>query len=140
MTRPATSAIVVSYRTGPRLRDCLYVLSSDPEVDEILLIDNGNPPEDTAWIDHFAGNYPKIKLRRPGENLGFGKAANLGAREACGELLIVINPDAMIRRGSVGALWQAGKNQPSPSGSELTSAGSSSSAALPSVTTPSTGA
>lgn len=108
------SAIVVSYRTGPRLRDCLYALKSDPEVDEILLVDNGNPPEDTAWLDEFAANCPEMTVLRPGENLGFGKAANLGAHEARGALLIFINPDAMIRRGSVSAMQEAGTGQPSP--------------------------
>lgn len=114
MSLPATSAVVVTYRTGQRLRDCLYALKSDPEIAEIVLVDNGNPPEDAAWIDHFAANCPELKLRRPGENLGFGKACNLGAREAGGELLVFVNPDAMIRRDSVSALWEAGKDQPSP--------------------------
>ncbi len=114
MSLPATSAVVVTYRTGPRLRDCLYALRSDPEIGEIILVDNGNPPEDAAWIDHFAANCPELKLRRPGENLGFGKACNLGAREASGALLVFVNPDAMIRRGSVSALWEAGRDQPVP--------------------------
>ena len=114
MTAARVSAIVVSYRTGPRLRDCLYALNSDPEVDEIVLVDNGNPPDDTAWIDEMAVRTPELVLIRPEENLGFGRAANLGARSATSHLLLFINPDAMLRRGSVSSLWQAFENQPSP--------------------------
>ncbi|MCI4645111.1 MAG: glycosyltransferase family 2 protein [Hyphomonadaceae bacterium] len=114
MNRPKTSALVVSYRTGLRLRDCLHALKSDPEVDEIVLVDNGNPPEDMAWIEDFASRAGWLNLIRPGENLGFGKACNLAAHAAGGELLVFVNPDAMIRRGSVSALWAAGHDQPSP--------------------------
>lgn len=114
MNRPATSAIVVSYRTGPRLRDSLHALKSDPEIDEIVLVDNGNPPGDAAWIDGFASATPQLVLIRPGDNLGFGRAANLGARRASGGQLVFINPDAMIRRGSVSALAAARDGQSSP--------------------------
>lgn len=114
MTEARVSAIVVSYRTGPRLRDCLYALKSDPEVDEIVLVDNGNPPDDTAWIDDLAARTPELVLVQPGDNLGFGRAANLGAQQATGELLVFVNPDAMIRRGSVSALQRADENQPTP--------------------------
>lgn len=114
MTDTGVSAIVVSYRTGPRLRDGLYALKSDPEVNEIVLVDNGNPPDDAAWIDELAAHTPELLVVRPGENLGFGRAANLGARTATGEFLIFINPDAMIRRGSVSALQRAAEHQPMP--------------------------
>lgn len=109
-----TSAIVVTYRTGPRLRDCLYALKSDPEIHEIIVVDNGNPEADTAWIDAFIAGAPHAKLVRTGDNLGFGKAANLGARRAGRELLVFVNPDAMVRRGSVSAMVVAARNAPAP--------------------------
>ena len=114
MTEAHVSAIVVSYRTGARLRDCLYALKSDLDVDEIILVDNGNPSDDEAWIDELVLRTPELVLTRPGDNLGFGRAANLGARTATGELLVFINPDAMLRRGSVSALQQAFESQPAP--------------------------
>lgn len=114
MSRPAVSAIIVSYRTGPRLRDCLHVLAGDPEIGEIVLVDNGNPPADEAWIDGFAARVDHVKLIRPRENLGFGKAANLGARRAGREVLLFLNPDAMVKRGAVGALMEAAEDARSP--------------------------
>ncbi|MEO0465902.1 MAG: glycosyltransferase family 2 protein [Pseudomonadota bacterium] len=108
------TAIVVSYHTGWRLRDCLNALKSDPEVDEIILVDNGNPPDDTAWIDAFVARTEHLHLLRPGRNLGFGAANNLGAASAHGDLLVFINPDAMIRRGSVSAFKDALASRTSP--------------------------
>ena len=114
MSMPQVSAVVVTYRTGDRLRDCLYALSADPEISEILIIDNGNPAEDEAWIDRFIAKTEKAKLTRTGENLGFGKAANIGAREAAGPLLLIINPDAVLRWKSVSAMVKASKGLPKP--------------------------
>ena len=102
MTTPKTSAIVVTYRTGPRLRDCLYALKSDPEVDEIIIVDNGNPEPISTWLSEDVAGWDKTSaLLRSGKNLGFGAACNKGAEAASGSLLIFINPDAMIRRQSV---------------------------------------
>lgn len=112
--RPRVSAIVVSYRTGPRLRDCLHALASDPQIAETVLVDNGNAATDEAWIDAFTARNAKTKLVRPKQNLGFSRAANLGAREAGGNLLLFINPDAVIRRGSIAAMLEAAAGQPAP--------------------------
>ena len=114
MSMLQVSAVIVTYRTGDRLRDCLYGLSADPEVSEIIIIDNGNPAEDEAWIDRFVAKTGKAKLTRTGENLGFGTAANIGAREAAGPLLLIINPDAVLRWKSVSAMVKASEGLPKP--------------------------
>jgi len=111
---PTTSAIVVSYYTGPRLQECLYALKSDSDIAEIILVDNGNAPEAEAWIDSFIERTDKARLIRIGDNPGFGTAVNRGAASALGELVLVINPDAVIRRGSVGPMLAAMQAQPEP--------------------------
>ncbi|MEO0785338.1 MAG: glycosyltransferase, partial [Pseudomonadota bacterium] len=79
MTTPKTSAIVVTYRTGPRLRDCLYALKSDPEVDEVIIVDNGNPEPISSWLSEDVAGWDKTSaLLRSGKNLGFGAACNKG--------------------------------------------------------------
>lgn len=108
MSAAATvSAIVVSYHTGPRLHECLYALKSDPEVSEIIVVDNGNLPDAAAWLDAFAARTDKARVIRSGDNPGFGTAVNRGAEGALGAFLLVINPDAVIRRGSIGPLLAA---------------------------------
>lgn len=101
------SAIVVSYHTGPRLHECLYALKSDPDVSEIIVVDNGNPPDAEAWLDAFVARTDKARLIRSGDNPGFGTAVNQGAVSALGAFLLVINPDAVIRRGSIRLLLAA---------------------------------
>lgn len=108
---PPVSALVVSYRTGPRLVECLYALKGDPDVSEIVIADNGNPPSTEAWIDSFVANTPKAKLLRL-PNPGFGSAVNAAARVATGDAFLVINPDCVIKRGALRPLMAALEGRP----------------------------
>jgi len=104
---PETAALVVTYRTGPRLAECLYALKADPAIGEIIIADNGNPPEVQAWLTRFTegcgGRARLIRLNNP----GFGAGMNRAAAEASAAHLLVVNPDCVIRRGSVEALIAA---------------------------------
>ncbi|KCZ91570.1 glycosyltransferase family 2 protein [Hyphomonas johnsonii] len=111
---PTVSAIVVTYHTGPRLHECLYALRSDPGISETIIVDNGNPAESTAWIDRFVAGSDTVRLVRTGGNPGFGAGVNRGAAAALGDMLLVINPDAVIRRGSIADLLAALEDQPEP--------------------------
>ncbi|MEL7040384.1 MAG: glycosyltransferase family 2 protein [Pseudomonadota bacterium] len=114
MSLPRISAIVVTYQTGPRLKECLYALSSDEEVAEIVIVDNGNPPEMSAWLRAFAQDRSGVKLLSGQGNIGFGSAVNLGAGHAAGPGLLVINPDAVLRRSSLMGMHAVGASGPEP--------------------------
>jgi GT2 family glycosyltransferase len=111
---PTISALVVSYRTGPRLHECLYALKGDPDITEIVIVDNGNPPADEAWIDQFVADCPKAFLIRKGGNPGFGTAMNRAAEKAGGDLLLACNPDCVIKRGAMGPMVEALQDAPRP--------------------------
>lgn len=119
-TRSVT-AITVTYHTGPRLHECLYALKSDPDISEIVIIDNGNPPAETKWIDRFVANTGSARLVRTESNIGFGAGINLGAASALGEYILVINPDAVLRQRSVLPMIEAasGPLQPSLVGGKI---------------------
>jgi hypothetical protein len=108
------SAIVVSYRTGDVLFDCLKALEADPGVDEIVLVDNGNSSE-TLWrIDELVTGSRKLKLTGGGENRGFAAGVNLGVKTSSGGRLLIINPDAILQPGSIAALEAARMNFAEP--------------------------
>lgn len=101
------SAIVVSYRTGPVLMDCLWALEADPDIHQVVLVDNGNPPELLARVDALRALSAKLEVLGEGVNRGFAAGVNLGAKAAQGERLLILNPDAILRRGSVAMLEAA---------------------------------
>ncbi|MEQ9504775.1 MAG: glycosyltransferase family 2 protein [Hyphomonas sp.] len=107
------TALVVSYQTGPRLVECLYALKGDPGVTGIVIADNGNPQTTEDWLDTFVAATPKAQLIRL-PNPGFGAGVNAAARLADTDFLLVINPDCVIRRGSLASLIEALERAPAP--------------------------
>jgi N-acetylglucosaminyl-diphospho-decaprenol L-rhamnosyltransferase len=111
---PSVSAIVVSYRTGDVLFDCLRALASDADVAEIVLVDNGNPQDVLFKVDEIFGKSGKLKVTGGGENRGFSAGVNLGVKAATGNRLLVLNPDAILQQGSIAALEAAREGQAEP--------------------------
>lgn len=98
------SAIVVSFHTGPVLARCLDALRLQQDVAEIILVDNGNPDGAVdAAIGPDAGGAP-IRLISGHGNIGFAAACNRGAREAAGDILLFVNPDAVMPPGGAARL------------------------------------
>jgi GT2 family glycosyltransferase len=98
------SAIVVSYRTGPALAACLDRLEAAPALDEIVVVDNGNPPEVLAALSTRGG---KCVLKTGHGNVGFSRACNLGAAAARSDQLAFLNPDLLIEPGCIESMQAA---------------------------------
>lgn len=81
---PALTGVVVHWHNEAELAALVASWPEDPRF-ELLVVDNGS----AAPLP--AGPY---RLLRPGANLGFAGAVNLGVSEARGELLLLLNPDA----------------------------------------------
>lgn len=107
------SAIVVSYRTGPALASCLDALARADSVDEVIIVDNGNAPAETALIDAFAAR-PGAQVLRGHGNIGFANACNWGAQKATGETLAFVNPDVILEPDALTRLTQALADSPPP--------------------------
>ncbi len=66
---------------------------------EILIADNGLPPEAVSRLRAQAATVLSM-----GRNLGFGTAVNRAAREARGDILVVLNDDIAVQPGFLDAL------------------------------------
>lgn len=106
-------AVIVSYRTGPALARCLDALGRCEGLDEIVLIDNGNEPAETAALDAFAAD-PRVRLLRGQGNIGFAAACNKGAASAQSDVLAFINPDVVLERDALPRLLGALAAAPPP--------------------------
>ena len=97
---------MVSYRTGPVLARAIdAVLAPDQAgVGELILVDNGNPPDVTAALAHRAEAEPRLRLVSGHGNVGYARGCNLGARKARGRTLLLLNPDCGLGPGAVPAL------------------------------------
>lgn len=68
---------------------------------EIIIVENDPKSSDFEILEKEFGDNKKIKLIRAEKNLGFGSGNNLGAKEATGEYLLLLNPDTKIVDDSI---------------------------------------
>lgn len=87
------SVIIVTYNNQNEINDCLKSVFNKNSDVEIIVVDNNSKDDTKHLIKTFKD---KIKLIELKENLGFGKACNLGAKNSIGEYLIFLNPDTII--------------------------------------------
>lgn len=92
------SVVIVSYNTRENLRHCLSCI--EPE-HEIIVVDNGSVDGSAEMV---RSAFPGVKLLEAGENLGFGRANNRGARIATRDLLLFLNSDCYAELGSIAKL------------------------------------
>ena len=94
------AAVVVNYNAGTTLAGCVASLRAN-DINEVIVVDNGSTDgsrvvlaaadRDARWVDS-------------GGNLGYGRAANLGASQTPGADLLICNPDLVVEAGCVAAL------------------------------------
>lgn len=107
-------AIIVSYRTGPALDLCLAALPKIDALDEIIIADNGNPPEAVAMLDAFAAKHVRVRLLRGHGNIGFAAACNRAAAQSQSDMLAFINPDVILQADAILRLADALRAAPPP--------------------------
>lgn len=83
--------VIVNWNAGPQLKHCLNSLSRIPNI-RVVVVDNAS----SDGSENFVGNFPGMILIHSKQNLGFGKACNLGAKNADSDYLLFLNPDASI--------------------------------------------
>jgi len=93
--------VIVSYRTGPLLIDCLRAALIQEGVDKVVLVDNGNSVRIQREIDAFAAAFDHLHVLRGHGNVGFARGCNLGVREASAGHVLLLNPDCVLRPGVV---------------------------------------
>lgn len=86
------SVIVVTYRSAPALAALLPALERELEpTDELIVVDN----DGSAQAAVAAG----ARVIANATNVGFAAACNQGAAAATGDLLVLLNPDAIPQPG-----------------------------------------
>lgn len=94
------SVIIVNYNTKSLLLNCLdsIIHHTDGIQYEIIVIDNNSSE---SINDTIKKEYPNIKLIESKENIGFGKANNLGAKSAKGKYLFLLNSDTVLLNNAI---------------------------------------
>lgn len=103
---PRLSIIIVSYNSRQDLEGCLQSLTAaPPHIDhETLVVDNASSDGTPHYLRE---RWPGVRLIDAGGNVGFARANNLGISQTFGELVLLLNPDTVVRPGSIDRLAAA---------------------------------
>ncbi|MGD8626666.1 MAG: glycosyltransferase family 2 protein [Anaerolineae bacterium] len=108
--KPGASVIVVGYNGKEYLAQCLSALLDGQHRDyEVIVVDNASTD---GSADHVEQTFPWVRVLRNQTNLGFGGAANLGARQAMGQYLAFLNQDTIVEPGWLASLVAALERDP----------------------------
>jgi GT2 family glycosyltransferase len=94
------SVIIVNYNTGKLLVEVVNSALTEPQISEIIVVDNNSQDNSMALLDE----HKKLKKYYRKDNLGFASSCNYGAQFAQAETLLFLNPDCIIKQGSIGPL------------------------------------
>jgi N-acetylglucosaminyl-diphospho-decaprenol L-rhamnosyltransferase len=98
------SIVIVSHDSGHILGDCLGHL---PSAAEIIVVDNAS--SDDARSVARSHDAQLIGLS---ENVGYGRACNIGVRAASRELVLIMNPDVRLEADAIAKLTEAAECYP----------------------------
>lgn len=96
---PKTDIIIVNWNAGNQLRECIDSIRREGfnHVGKCIVVDNGSQDGSTGFLE----GANDVDLVLTDENLGFGRACNLGAELGGSEFVLFLNPDAMLMPGSL---------------------------------------
>lgn len=98
--RPELSLLIISFNTRDLLRECLLsaIEATQTIATEILVVDNASRDGSAEMV---AAEFPRVRLFRTTENIGFGRANNVALAEARGRYLVLLNSDAFLQDGAL---------------------------------------
>lgn len=88
------SIVIVNYNTREMTNECIASVLSHTKSNsiEIILVDNAS----TDGSKEFYLNDKRVKYIYSHENLGFGRANNIGIEAACGKYVFLLNSDTIL--------------------------------------------
>ena len=98
--RPLLSIIIVNYNVKEEIVNCIQSIKDNINFNntpyEIIVADNGSADGSTKTIKE---RFPWVIVVENNSNLGFGKANNIGAKQAKGKVFFFLNPDTRVLGG-----------------------------------------
>ena len=88
------SVIIVNLNGRALLSDCIDSIAAQeypPDRVQVILVDNGSTDDSLPFVRQA---FPWVQIVQAGRNLGFAAGTNLGAHEATGDFLALLNNDA----------------------------------------------
>jgi hypothetical protein len=107
-----TSIIIVAADSGASLRECVVRALASERPIEVILVDNGSRDGVPQALARAYERDERVRVVYNHANLGFGPAMNVGARQARGDALLVLNPDCMLEPDTLSRMLDVRREHP----------------------------
>ena len=101
---PRCSVIIVTYNSGAHIEACLLALASQDC--EIVVVDNASQDDTVARVQATGRRRFRCSCSRFRATSDSRGGVNQGARAASGDVLLILNPDAVAEAGAVDAILE----------------------------------
>jgi len=91
------SIIIIKWNTRDILYKCLKSLEKE-KVDEIIVVDNASSD---GSVEMLRKHFKNVILIINPINYGYAKAANIGIKNSMGDLILLLNSDIFIEKGTI---------------------------------------
>lgn len=104
MQQPELSIIIVNYNTRALTFNCIHSVKEKTHdlIYEIIVVDNASQDDSVEFLRNA---FPDITVFASSENLGFGRANNIGADLARSSVLLLLNSDTILIDNSIKILY-----------------------------------
>lgn len=100
------SVIIVAWRSHDEIKACLSSIPRELTMPagekvsiEVIVVDNSLSADGTGEM--VMREFPYVRYILPKENLGFGRANNLGFEQCSGECILFLNPDTVCNANAI---------------------------------------
>lgn len=107
---PRITVVIVSYEAREELCRCLAALATQVTLPhEVIVVDNASSDGSAQAVRAV---FPSVRLIEVGDNVGFGRACNLGIAAARGPYVLLLNPDTEPEPGALEVLYACLEDHP----------------------------
>ncbi len=103
---PKISIVIVTYNSERFIGPCLESVwkhASYPNY-EVIAVDNASTDKTRRILEMARMSHPELRCKFLEQNSGFAAGNNIGASEAAGEFLVLLNADTLVTPGWLGRL------------------------------------
>jgi GT2 family glycosyltransferase len=96
--------VITSFKSDEKIKDCLNSINSKCKV---LLIENSNDIEFKSRIEN---QFTNVECILTGDNLGYGKANNIGLKKVTSKYALILNPDTFLESSTLDEFFKISKS------------------------------
>lgn len=96
------SVVVVNWNTRDDVVRCVEsILSTTRRPFEVIIVDNGSTDGSVQVLESTFRAESSVSILAQDRNVGFARGNNIGFAASSGEYVFVLNPDTIVREGSI---------------------------------------